>query len=224
MLNYVTKDTNPNLPIDADVYLNWFKEESVIEDIKKYKKKCNYVFLLLHWGGNMEGAMLPDFNQKEIAHKLIDAGADLIIGNHSHTIQPYEIYNGKYIFYSLGNFCFSDDFSDNGDCLISMDLIRYRYSRVLFVDFKDGDIKVDFCCSFRSEDDDVCLIRKNRKIVSLFQILFKIVFFKKFFWDVYRKFFVLLRPINSLFFDKNEKLIDFIKRVNINKIKKYIKS
>ncbi len=83
LLNYVTKDTNPNLPIDADVYLNWFKEESVIEDIKKYKKKCNYVFLLLHWGGNMEGAMLPDFNQKEIAHKLIDAGADLIIGNHS---------------------------------------------------------------------------------------------------------------------------------------------
>ncbi|MEZ5146693.1 MAG: CapA family protein [Bacteroidales bacterium] len=41
-----------------------------------------------------------------MGRRLIDAGADLIIGHHSHTVQPFEIYKGKYIFYSLGNFVF----------------------------------------------------------------------------------------------------------------------
>jgi len=51
--------------------------------------------MFLHWGGNMEGAKFPDWNQPKEAKDFIDAGADLIVGNHSHTIQPYEIYKGK---------------------------------------------------------------------------------------------------------------------------------
>jgi len=41
-----------------------------------------------------------------MAHKFIDAGADIILGSHPHVIEPIEIYNGKVIFYSLGNFIF----------------------------------------------------------------------------------------------------------------------
>ena len=107
-LNFVTDDTNPNLPLDAEVFLNVFNLERAIANIKLLKKKVNQIVLLLHWGGRVEGGLYPDFDQPKIAKKLIDAGVDLIIGHHSHTIQPYEIYKGKYIFYSLGNFCFSD--------------------------------------------------------------------------------------------------------------------
>jgi len=108
ILNYVTPDTNPHLPEDAKVKPNWFYLKKVEQDIRDLRNKVDYIIVYPHWGGKMEGALLPDKELIPIAHKIIDAGADIIIGHHSHTIQPYEIYQGKYIFYSLGNFCFSD--------------------------------------------------------------------------------------------------------------------
>jgi len=47
--------------------------------------------------------MLP---RKKLAHLAIDEGADLVIGHHPHVLEGIEKYNGKYIAYSLGNFCF----------------------------------------------------------------------------------------------------------------------
>jgi poly-gamma-glutamate synthesis protein (capsule biosynthesis protein) len=49
--------------------------------------------------------------QQAAAHAFIDAGADVVIGTHPHVVEPLEIYNGKPIFYSLGNFLFDQDFS-----------------------------------------------------------------------------------------------------------------
>lgn len=60
--------------------------------------------LYIHWGN--EYINRPSSAQKKLAHWLIDAGFDLIIGMHPHVLQGYEVYNGKYIFYSLGNFVF----------------------------------------------------------------------------------------------------------------------
>lgn len=60
--------------------------------------------LYVHWGN--EYINRPSAAQKKFAHWLIDAGFDLIIGMHPHVLQGYEVYKGKYIFYSLGNFVF----------------------------------------------------------------------------------------------------------------------
>ena len=49
--------------------------------------------------------------QQELAHSLIEAGADLIIGSHPHVVQDIEKYQGRLIFYSLGNFVFDQSFS-----------------------------------------------------------------------------------------------------------------
>ena len=57
-----------------------------------------------HWG--IEGDYYPTEHQQQVGHKLIDAGADLVIGHHPHVLQGIEEYNGKIICYSLGNFCF----------------------------------------------------------------------------------------------------------------------
>ena len=62
------------------------------------------IVVCLHWGIEMD--TLPSVEQRMQAHTLIDAGADLIIGHHPHVVQPIEIYKGKYICYSLGNFIF----------------------------------------------------------------------------------------------------------------------
>lgn len=57
-----------------------------------------------HWGD--EGSDAPNTEQIELAHGAIDAGADLIIGHHPRIMQGVELYEGKYIAYSLGTFCY----------------------------------------------------------------------------------------------------------------------
>lgn len=108
ILNYVTKDTNPNVPTGAAIRLNYYEIDNIKEDIGSLRDRVDQVFVILHWGGRVEGGHYPDYPQPKEARKIIDAGADLIIGHHSHAIQPFEVYKGKYIFYGLGNFCFSD--------------------------------------------------------------------------------------------------------------------
>ncbi len=63
-----------------------------------------HIVLCLHWG--IEMSPTPEKEQQEQAHAFINAGADLIIGHHPHVVQPIELYKGRWIFYSLGNFIF----------------------------------------------------------------------------------------------------------------------
>jgi len=79
------------------------------EKIQQAKENNNLVIVQIHWGTEYE----HNFNQKQqdIAHQLIDTGADIIIGHHPHVVQGVEIYNSKPIFYSLGNFVFDQYFS-----------------------------------------------------------------------------------------------------------------
>lgn len=72
--------------------------------IKKLKLENDYVIVHIHWGTEYE--LKETLIQKTIAHSLIDNGADIVIGHHSHVIEPLEIYKNKVIIYSLGNFVF----------------------------------------------------------------------------------------------------------------------
>ena len=66
------------------------------------------VFVNLHWGIEMN--LKPTQEQVDQAHALILAGADAVIGHHSHVVQSIEIFKGKYIFYSTGNFIFDNNY------------------------------------------------------------------------------------------------------------------
>ncbi|MGG1551439.1 CapA family protein [Paenibacillus ferrarius] len=76
-----------------------------VEAIQKAKANADLVVVIAHWGIEREDA--PDKYQKELAHRYIDAGADLIVGGHPHVLQGFEQYKGKWIAYSLGNFVFT---------------------------------------------------------------------------------------------------------------------
>lgn len=65
----------------------------------------DYKIAYIHWG--VEFINHPMINQIQFAHWLVDIGYDLIIGMHPHVLQGYELYKGKHIFYSLGNFVFN---------------------------------------------------------------------------------------------------------------------
>ena len=75
------------------------------------------IIVYFHWGSELE--TVPDTTQITLAHAAIDAGADLVVGSHPHVIQGYEEYNGHYIVYSLGNFCFGGNSDPTDyDCMI----------------------------------------------------------------------------------------------------------
>lgn len=80
-----------------------FKQE-VTDMLKEVRSKCDFLIANFHWG--KEYKYQQDEMQTQLGHLAIDTGADLVIGNHPHVLQPVEVYEGRYIIYSLGNFCF----------------------------------------------------------------------------------------------------------------------
>lgn len=81
------------------------KEKYLLNGIEKAREEgADLIIASCHWG--KERVYYPTSYQQEAAHRLIDAGADLVIGHHPHVLQGIEYYKGKVICYSLGNFCF----------------------------------------------------------------------------------------------------------------------
>ena len=101
------------------------KEEEIIEKIKivKFSNPDNFLFVSVHWGE--EYKLINSLAQQGLAHKIIEAGADLIIGHHPHVVQNIEKYQGKLIFYSLGNFIFDQYFSHDTQQGLAMGLEIY---------------------------------------------------------------------------------------------------
>ena len=104
-----------------------FDIDSVIKDIHRYKKLVDLLVINLHWG--IEYFHLPSPEQIENARRLIDAGADIIIGHHPHTLQGIERYGDGIIAYSLGNFVFADIEWDWFTCDGEKRTTHYQFSR-----------------------------------------------------------------------------------------------
>lgn len=79
--------------------------------VRQANDDADIVVVSMHSG--IEYAPTPNASQQRFAYAAIDAGADLVLGHHPHVVQPAELYKGKYIFYSLGNFIFDQPFSDD---------------------------------------------------------------------------------------------------------------
>lgn len=83
--------------------------DHTLDLIKNYKAENYFVIVMPHWG--IEYQDYPTDFQKETAKKMIDIGADIIVGAHPHVVESVEVYKNKPIFYSLGNFVFDQNFS-----------------------------------------------------------------------------------------------------------------
>lgn len=91
-------------------FVDTFPKDLDVQLIKDAKAKLDVLVVMVHWG--KEYMSDPTSQQKEIADTLIKAGADVIVGNHPHWVQGYDIVDGKPIFYSLGNFIFDQAWSE----------------------------------------------------------------------------------------------------------------
>lgn len=90
--------------IGRQVGITSAQQEIILADIQKAKQQADVAIVAFHWG--QEYSHKPTTRQKNLAHFAIDAGADIIVGNHPHWVQSIEIYRDKVIVYSHGNFVF----------------------------------------------------------------------------------------------------------------------
>ena len=112
LLGHVYLLASNRLPLESFAYLpdresvSQESFDSLLNRVKAIKMADSIAVVIvnLHWGA--EHTLRPLPQQRLEAHALIDAGADVIIGHHTHTLQTTETYRGKPIFYSIGNFIF----------------------------------------------------------------------------------------------------------------------
>ena len=98
-------------------------------EVAAAKANHDLVIVAFHWGAEKDYA--PNANQQKLGRMTIDAGADLVLGHHSHRINPIECYQGRYIVYSLANCSFAGN-SKPSDMFTFIFQTRFR--------IKDGQI------------------------------------------------------------------------------------
>ena len=123
---------------DADLHaadqgkagINSRRNNRVAEDIRALRGQVDWIIVNYHWG--VELADYPGDWQIDLARFTIDQGADLVVGHHPHVLQGAEVYKGRPIVYSLGNFIFGGNARSDYD------------TAVLKVSLKDRNMKVEF--------------------------------------------------------------------------------
>ncbi len=101
--SYEQVDWQPGTPPRVITFANKDDLAAMVDDITKVRPLADVVVMSIHWGVHFVPAVIAMY-QKEVGHAAIDAGVDLILGHHAHILKGIEVYKGKVIFYSLGNF------------------------------------------------------------------------------------------------------------------------
>jgi poly-gamma-glutamate synthesis protein (capsule biosynthesis protein) len=90
--------------------------DRLVDEVSRSARQADVVIVSLHWG--VEYRKTPEKEQVKLARKLVDAGADMVLGHHPHVIQPVEKYHGGVIAYSMGNFVFDSPFKKCRDSVM----------------------------------------------------------------------------------------------------------
>jgi len=108
LLGYCASNTNPGHGKDDSMGCALLALDQIKTDILETKKNVDLIAVYLHWG--QELAHIPNPSDVKLAHAIIDTGADIVLGTHTHTMQSAETYKGRKIFYGLGNYIFPESF------------------------------------------------------------------------------------------------------------------
>ncbi len=110
-LGYSDSDANAARARAAGV--NFGTDEQISADIQALRDQVDWIIVNYHWSQDL--AEYPGEHQMHLAHLAIDQGADLVVGHHPEVLQGAEIYKGRAIAYSLGNFIFAHQNSADQD-------------------------------------------------------------------------------------------------------------
>jgi len=103
--SYEQVDWQPATPPRIKSWADKDDLSAMIDDIGKARERADVVVVSMHWGVHLVPSVIAMY-EYEVGHAAIDAGADLILGHHPHVLKGIEVYKGKVIFHSMGNFAF----------------------------------------------------------------------------------------------------------------------
>lgn len=216
---YVDSSTNPKTENYKDLFVNYLIPDNIIEDIKRIKDKVDKVILSLHWGTDY--SFYPEPEQRRLAKLFVEAGADIIMGHHPHTLQPYETIKGASVFYSLGGLTFGDYVKEGKSEIQSL----FRKTKKGVILLTNRDLSVRGCVStLEKKGNYISLPRKSylswsKKMWHLYRFKHSSSSVKRFFVFKER---ILDRVVEYFFgYYKNpvKRLFQF---KNIKKIKKLV--
>lgn len=128
IMNYDPNTWLPrDLPANSDYIIPFAKDADIKKHISAARAAADFVVVSMHWG--TEDAFAPDGEQKRLAQLCADMGADVVVGHHSHTVQPAGWITGKdgnktFVTYSLGNFISTMHYSQNmAGAMLSLDFV-----------------------------------------------------------------------------------------------------
>ncbi len=186
--------------------------EYVEADIRSLRKQVDFIAVSLHWGD--EFIYYPSPLQLSQAKQIIDWGADVILGHHPHIIQGYQVYKGKPIFFSLGNFLFSQYHATNGGRLLTYNndgefKNNKKVSRVgMVVTINIKSKRFDILPVQQSKNKPVLIeikkwqMRKYLRKIKRLSLFYNFRFYKFIYFLVKLKFEIfhkkLLKPFNLL--------------------------
>lgn len=164
-----------------EVYDGEAVEQYLEEGIRRLREEeqVNLVIACCHWGEELE--KYPDDYQKELGHKCIDWGADLVLGGHAHVLQGVEVYQDKFIVYGLGNFCFGGNRNPKDkDTMIFQQTFTFAdgvkqeelKAKVIPCSISSVESRNDFCPTPASGEDFTRILEKINEISAPFFVKF----------------------------------------------------
>ena len=153
---YVNRSTNPKTEYFQEILINYLEMDRIRNDIASLRDNVDLVLVSLHWG--VDYSYYPTPKQVKMARKIIDAGADIIMGHHPHTLQPFERYKDGYIFYSLGGLTFGDYMKEGKE---NLQALFRKTKKGVIVHYDTGSRKVAFSPTKELRGNYVRLDKRN---------------------------------------------------------------
>lgn len=119
------------IPLQSDL-------DNLLADVRAAREQADLVVLSMHWGIHFARAVIADY-QRIVAHAAIDEGVDLILGHHPHILKGIELYRGKVILYSLGNFAFDSVKEEKGRDVVWNERRMKLYREIYRMPERDPD-------------------------------------------------------------------------------------
>lgn len=132
-------------------FVNWSdwtsdKTDHTVAQVKKEVKAGRTTLVYAHWGEEYEE---PLARMKDLARSFIDAGAIAVFGSHPHIVQEHEVYKGKDIYYSLGNFIFDQYWDSSVRCgaVLSVTIAPHKEMSFRLIEtlFENGRVRIGVC-------------------------------------------------------------------------------
>ncbi len=134
-------------------------EENLRLAIAAARQVSDVVIAMPHWGP--EDVPVPNWIQRNLAKVAVEAGADVVVGNHTHVVQAIQEIDGVPVFYGLGNFVFDQDLNDHQQGVIA--LVKFEGSRFVGYELVPTHVEHDGRVSVAVEAEAAEILERIRQ-------------------------------------------------------------